>query len=347
MIDKDFCMSSFLTFRYIIDDNIDFSSAEKHQIYGLIPETKRILVKDEDDVDRELNKQLEKLKEKKVGLLLSGGMDSACLASYLVGCDAYTFRFMGGDYQREELERAKTFAEKYKLCLHYVDINWDTVVANLDGVMRHKGAPVHSIEPQIYQAAVQAKKDGIEVMVIGDAADYVFGGMDGLLAKEWTYNEFKDRYTYIRPEEVLKNPIDMDFAFSKYKRGKSEIDYIALMHEYTDIESYASYSNAFETAGMQYVDPYEILKMSTPLDLKRVRNGESKYIIRELFKMKFPEHQIPQKNPMPRPVDEYFRKWEGPSREEFKKELDMKLFSGNQKWLLFSLEYFLNNVLKE
>lgn len=45
---------------------------------------------------------------------------------------------------------------------------------------------------------------------------------------------------------------------------------------------------------------------------------------------------------MPRPVDEYFSKWEGPKRAEFKLELDMTHFSGNQKWLLYCLERFLN-----
>lgn len=342
MIDKNYCMSSYLAFRYVIDDDKNFYPSMKHQVYNLIPEDKRILVNDEHDVDRELRKQFESLKGKKKGMLLSGGMDSACLASYLEGADAYTFRFLGGKFQSDELERAKQFAEKYNLTLHYVDIDWITVVEHLEDVMKHKGAPVHSIEPQIYQAALQAKKDGIEVMVIGDAADYVFGGMDGLHAKDWTYDEFKNRCIYVNPEEVLKDPFDMDYAFKKYKTEENGIDFISLMHEYTDIESYASYENAFETAGMHFLDPYEVLKMSKPLDLKRVRNGESKYIVRALFKMKYPEIQVPQKNPMPRPVDEYFKTWEGPTRPEFRNDIDMSKYTGNQKWLMYCLEKFLD-----
>lgn len=38
-------------------------------------------------------------------ILLSGGMDSAILALYFPGCDAYTLRFLGGDDQKEELGR--------------------------------------------------------------------------------------------------------------------------------------------------------------------------------------------------------------------------------------------------
>lgn len=68
--------------------------------------------------------------------------------------------------------------------LHYVDISRDDVKRTLPRIMQHKAAPVHSIEPQIYLAAIQAKSDGINNIVIGDAADYVFYGMDGLLSKD-------------------------------------------------------------------------------------------------------------------------------------------------------------------
>ena len=340
MVDKNYCMSSFLVFRYIVDDNKDFFDNIHHQIYKLIPEDKRVLVADEKDIDTALEFQFAPLRNKRLGILLSGGMDSACLASYMKGVDAYTFRFLGGDYQQKELERAKYYANKYHLHLHYVDICWDTVEENLPIVMKSKGAPVHSIEPQILAAVKQAKSDGIEMMIIGDAADYVFGGMDGLHAKDWTFDEFVERYTYLCPEEVLLNPVDMSYAFEKFRKGNN-IDFIALMHEYTDIESYASYANAFKAGNMPFLDPYEILKMTKPLNLQRVRNGESKYLIRALFKMKYPELSVPQKLPMPRPVDEYFKNWEGPRRPEFRKDIDLRKFSGNQKWQMYCLEKFL------
>ena len=340
MVDKNYCMSSFLVFRYIVDDNKDFFDNIHHQIYKLSPEDKRVLVADEKDIDTALEFQFAPLRNKRLGILISGGMDSACLASYMKGVDAYTFRFLGGDYQQKELERAKYYANKYHLHLHYVDICWDTVEENLPIVMKSKGAPVHSIEPQILAAVKQAKSDGIEMMIIGDAADYVFGGMDGLHAKDWTFDEFVERYTYLCPEEVLLNPVDMSYAFEKFRKGNN-IDFIALMHEYTDIESYASYANAFKAGNMPFLDPYEILKMTKPLNLQRVRNGESKYLIRALFKMKYPELSVPQKLPMPRPVDEYFKNWEGPRRPEFRKDIDLRKFSGNQKWQMYCLEKFL------
>ncbi len=341
MIDKNYCMSSYLVFRYIVDDNKDFFEGVKHQIYKPVLEDKRILVWNEQDIDRALYEQFAVVRGKKLGILLSGGIDSACLASYLSGGDAYTFRFFDGNYQKDELERAEYYARKYNLTLHYVDIGWETVQNNLNDVMSKKGAPVHSIEPQILAAAKQAKKDGIEMMIIGDAADYVFAGMDGLHAKDWTFNEFVERYTYLKPEDVLINPIDMSFVFEKYRQGEM-IDFIGFMHEYADIESYASYKNAFEACNVPYLDPYEVLKMAEPLDLRRIRNGEPKYLVRALFKMKYPELSVPQKLPMPRPVNEYFKTWKGPTRPEFCKNINMAKFTGNQKWQLYCLERFLD-----
>ena len=307
-----------------------------------MPLSERVPVTTAIDIDRVIKEQFKGVKGKRLGLLLSGGMDSACLASFMKGCDAYTFRFLGGKYQEEELHRAEHFAKINGMTLHYVDIDWDKMESCLDIVMKSKGAPVHSIEPQVYLAAAQAKKDGVDMMVIGDAADYVFAGMDGLLSRDWTYDEFKKRYIYIDPQDVLNSPVDMDYAFEKYRQGK-HIDFIEFMHEYTDIESYASYDNAFKAADMPFMDPYEELIMAEPIDLQRIRGGDSKYLIRDFFRMKYQDVPIPEKHPMPRPVDKYFEKWEGPKRPEFRRDIDINSFSGNQKWLLYCLEKFLND----
>ncbi len=342
MVDKNYCMSSYLVFRYIIDKDKEFAHSLKHRQYDLLDDSRKTAVKNGKEIDNYLKQRIYGLKNKKIGLLLSGGMDSGCLAPYLQGCDAYTFRFESGLFS-SEIERAKYYAKKWNLHLHYVDINWLSVERSIDKLMISKGAPVHSIEPQVYLAAIQAKSDGIQQIVIGDAADYIFGGMDKLLSKDWKYSEFKKRYTYIEPSDVLLNPVDMDLAFRRYKKDDM-IDYISLMHKYTDIESFASYENAFHVAELKYEDPYEHLKMAEPLDLTRIRNGESKYLIRELFKMKYPEIPVPEKIPMPRPVDFYFKDWSGPSRPEFRKDIDINKFTGNQKWQLWCLERFLNMI---
>ena len=344
MIDKSYCMSSFLSLRYVEDENKQFFEGLHHQVFKQQPLERKVLVSDAYDIDIALRNVFRCIAHEKLGMLLSGGMDSSILASYMPeGADAYTFRFLGGKYQSDELERAEYYAKYYHLNLHYVDIDWSTVEQHVDKVMAHKGAPVHSIEPQLYAAAMQAKRDGISMLVIGDAADYVFGGMDGLLSRNWGYDEYVKRSVYVDPAEVLKEPYDMNYLFERYRLGKNSIDYLRFYDEVVTDESYASYENAFETAGVDFIDPYELLKMARPLDLGKIRNGDTKYLIRDLFRMKYPETMVPLKQPMPRPVDEYFANWDGPKRKEFRDDIDISKYSGNQKWLLYCLERFLNN----
>lgn len=343
MTDKEYCMSSYLTLRYVEDAEKQFFPGLTHQVYRQCAPSERVLVSDSHDVEIALRNVFRLVDNERLGMLLSGGMDSSILASYMPeGSDAYTFRFQGGKFENGELERAEYYARYYHLNLHYVDIDWQTVENSLDVLMERKGAPVHSIEPQIYTAAMQAKADGVSMLVIGDAADYVFGGMDGLLSKNWGFREYINRVIYINPEEVLCNPTSMDYLFERYRLGKNSIDYLRFYDEIFTDESYASYENAISAAGMDFIDPYEKLKLAKPLDLGRIRNGESKYIIRDLFRTKYPDVAIPLKQPMPRPVDEYFRNWEGPKRPEFRKDIDITKYNGNQRWLLYCLERFLN-----
>ena len=342
MAEKNFCMSSYLAFRYVEKENAEFYEGLHHQRPQHVPADEIIQVATSIDIDAALQRQFKALQGKRLGILLSGGMDSAILASYMRGCDAYTFRFLGGDFQKEELARAEYYANYYGLTLHYVDIDWSVVQQNLQPLMKRKGAPVHSIEPQIMAGALQAKMDGIELMIIGDASDYIFGGMDQLLSRDWTFEEFANRYTYLQPQAVLREPQDITYLYERYRTGSNAIDWMHFMDDVAIDESYCSYSNAFAEAGMLYYDPYERLKMSLPLDLERIRRGESKYLIRGLFHMKYPEIPIPNKTPMPRPVDIYFKEWQGPTRPEFRRDIDMASLTGNQKWQLYCLEQFLN-----
>ena len=341
MINKNFCMSSYLAFRYIEREGMDFYEGLHHENIPLADSGSFTYVRTAAEIDVAIRKVFDSLKGEKLGICLSGGMDSAILAAYMPGCDAYTFRFLGGEYQKEELARAEYYAQYYGLNLHYVDIDWNTVQSCLDPVMRSKHAPVHSIEPQLYQAALQAKTDGVTRLIVGESSDLIFGGMDQLLSKDWTVEDFAKRYTFLDPALVLKQPEDMSYLYERYRQGE-KINFLQFMDDVFSRESSSSYYNAFKTAGMPYTDPYALLRMAEPLDLNRVRNGESKYLIRELMHIKYPEIPVPNKVPMPRPVDAYFKDWCGPKRPEFRRDIDMSQLTGNQKWQLYCLEQFLN-----
>ncbi len=342
MVDKDYCMSSYLALRYVEKTNMNFCEELEYR-RPQIHNSGKVPISNVEDLDVAIESQIKTIKNRynKIGVMLSGGMDSAIVASYLKNMEAYTFRFLGGDFQKEELERAERFAGLNGMKLHYVDIDWHEIETVIDKIMENKGGPVHSIEPQIYLAAIQAKHDGIQIMLIGDGADYVFGGMDKLLSKDWKFDEFMERYTYIDPSKVLKKPYDMRYIFERY-RTKKGIDYLSFLSVVATEESYGSYENAFRTAGMDYHDPYACMVLDGDIDLQRIRCGDSKYLIRGLFKNRYDGINIPEKNPMPRPVDFYFENWNGPVRSEFKDDLGMSKFTGNQKWQMWCLQRFLD-----
>lgn len=345
MIDKDFCLSSYLAYRYIYDNNYNFFDGMHHEMVKPIANDLKIKVADEYEIDVEIQKQFDELykKYKKIGILLSGGMDSAILSSYLKpGSNAYTFSSNLSDVYHLDIERASWYCKKFKLNHILIDISFDDYKKYTPIVIENKCAPVHSIEPQIYKAAMIAKENGDELIIIGESSDLVFGGMNKLLAKEWNFNEFKNQYIFLDPKLVLNNPFPVERLFEKYKLENNKIDFLRFLDEVFAIESSSSYYNAFKSAKLNYYDPYERLIMKNKLDLKRVRNGESKYLIRALYKMKFPEREIPEKIPMPRPVDDIFKNWKGPKRKEFKQNIDMNRLSGNQKWQLWCAELFLN-----
>ena len=345
MIEKNYCMSSYCVFRCIVADHMEFKEGMHHAKDICYPEDKKTLVWTADDVANAYRKAFLDVSDVKLGIMLSGGMDSACLAAFMKpGTDAYTFRFLGGKFRGEDLQRAKKYAEKYELRLHYVDVDWNVVLKNVDALMESKGAPIHPIEAQVMEAALQAKKDGVEMMVVADGSDLVFGGMDKMLAKDWDYDEWIRFFTFLDPFDVLMEPVSMDHIFRPFKKG-DKIDFLRFITEVFSHESNGVFCNAFITAGMKYTpyfDPSGMVKMAEPLDLNRIRGGESKYLIRELFRQCYPGMPIPEKVPMPRPVDYYFEEYGGPHRDEFKQNLDMSKFTGNQKWQMWCLERFLN-----
>lgn len=346
MVNKDFCLSSYMAFRYIWKDGIDFADGFQHKNFRPVEEKDRIPVRTSEDIDREIQKQFDELYQKydNIGILLSGGMDSANLATYLKpGSHAYTFNSVSGEFNAD-VERAKTYCKKLQLNHHLIDITMEDYEKFTPIVMRYKFAPVHSIEPQIYKAAELAKQDGVQLMIVGESADLIFGGMDKLISPEWSFNDFVKRFTFLDPNLVLTSPVDQSELFEKYRWGKNGINVLKFMDEVFSIESSSSYMNAFGAAWMPYYDPYAKLVMADPLDMNRVRNGEPKYLVRGLYAIKYPDLEIPFKIPMPRPVDSIFKDWEGPKGTEFRKDIPMDLLTGNQKWQLWCAEQFLSSI---
>ena len=111
IVDRDYCMSSFLTFRYIVDEEKVMDMRYPHKNYEFVSEDKIIICNTANDIDKAIRTQLEKLDLSNAGILISGGMDSAILASYMPkGMKAYTAK-CDAPNAVDETERAKKYCE--------------------------------------------------------------------------------------------------------------------------------------------------------------------------------------------------------------------------------------------
>jgi len=341
MKDVAYCSSSYLMFRYIFDKSKSFSESEKCSVADI--DFNRKEVQTATDLINHIRDIVdEACRDGKAALALSGGMDSAILAKFMPeGSKAYTFRcVVPGKKVIDESENAKRWADICKLDHEVIDIYWEDIESVVNTLMKKKGAPIHSIEAQIYIAALKAKKEGYKKFIFGENADIIYGGMDGLLKKDWYYHEFIDRYTYIMPYKVLRDSRMILEPYLEFEKN-GHIDGHDFINKYFRQEALGTYNNACETAGIQFVGPYSETVLKGAIDYERIRSGESKYIIREAFKILYSDINIPAKIPMPRPVNEWFCEWEGPKRSEFIPHCTDEM-SGDQKWMVWALERYLN-----
>lgn len=349
MIDKKYCMSSFLMFRTIAD--WDKSFCEELSPNWFIDKEEKDQIHNSFELEESLKKQIREMtKDRKAVLALSGGIDSAILAKFMPeGSKAYTFRCcVPGIEVIDESARAAQYARECGLEHEIIDIYWEDMEKLSPELMRHKGAPIHSIEVQIYKAALRAKAEGYNKLIFGESADLNYGGLDGLMSKEWTFGEFVNRYSYILPYMILK---DSELILEPYKEWCSKDGYIDVHNfnrNFFRREALNSYWNACSCAGdsekkIECVMPYNNTWLEVPLDYERIRKGENKYLIREIFSRLYTNQEIPVKTPMPRPMEEWLVDWVGPKRKEFIPNCTRNL-SGDQKWLVYALEIFLNMI---
>lgn len=340
--DRAYCASSYLMFRYVFDAGKSFSGggAPLSIVDLSFP---RMPVR----TARELLDALEANVRQACAdggavLALSGGIDSAILAKLAPrGTKAYTFRcVVPGKQVLDESAQARHWAKLCGLEHRVVEIGWEDVLSAAPILMRHKGAPIHSIETQIYVAAKKAREEGARRFIFGENADIIYGGMNGLLAKDWLFAEFVERYAYVMPYAVLKEPRMILEPFREFERD-GRIDAHAFINKYFRQEALGTYCNACATAGVEFVGPYSRTVLDAPIDYARIRGGDTKYVVREAFRLLYPNEALPAKTPMPRPMNEWMASWSGPTRPEFWPHCTDNM-TGDQKWMVWCLERFFN-----
>ena len=340
-VDKEYCMSSFLMFRTIADQARTFAEGLRPDLFTI--DFERTPVRNYFELETILKTQVEDAtRDGKAALALSGGIDSAILAKYMPeGSVAYTFKcVVPGIEVMDETLAAARYAKECGLNHKVVEIYWEDFGQNVPLLMRHKGAPIHSIEVQIYKAALQAKKDGLNKLIFGESADLIYGGLSGLLSKDWTVGEFISRYSYVLPYYVLKYPKMIYKPYYQYQEN-GYVDVHAFDIDFFFREAMGTYTNACCAAGIEFVAPYSKTLLGIPIDIGRIRKGENKYLVREIFKSLYHGFEVPPKTPMPRPMNEWMKGWGGPTRPEFWPHCTDHM-TGDQKWLVYCLEWFLN-----
>ena len=337
-VDKNYCMNSFLQFRYVFDKTKIFKK-------GVIPNytniDKKYIINNANDVENRIKDYIIENVDDKTVLMLSSGIDSAIIAKYVpIGTMTFTLKCIAEEKTIDETERAKEIANINNLKNEIVEVTWEDYQKYIPELLNYKKAPFHSIEVQIYKAALRAKELGYTKLLFGESADIIFGGLDGLLSKDWSFDEFVDRYNYVPINKVLKEPncILEPYNDSVYN-GK--IDVYRFVNKYFFEEAINSYIDSCSCAGIEFLSPFSEVELGFSLDLNRIRNGEGKYLLRELFKKLYPDLELTKKIPMPRPINLWLKNWDGPQRKEFINECQKEL-TGDQKWLIYILERFLN-----
>lgn len=345
-LDSTWASSAFLALRWLPEPDRGWTE-------GFVPEWPAIGTMNQtpvgsaSEIDAALRQRLlADSAEGRTGILLSGGIDSAILARMLpAGTSAFCIRYSAPGAV-DESTMARIYAELCDLDLEVLDVTWDDHVALSGALMRHKKAPLHPVEVGLYVAARAAADRGLETLVVGNGADSTFGGMDKLLAKEWLFDEFAARYTFVEPASALRDPVSMRGEFEKYRTGEG-IDVPRFLKRTHGLGIVQAFDNALGAAGTRAIAPYEHVKLSGELDLARVRAGEPKYLLQELFRNLYPTLDPPRKIPFARPMDVWLKDWRGPGNRVFRSDLDIESFDGEQKWLLWVLDAFLDLVEAE
>jgi hypothetical protein len=306
--------------------------------YPIIEQKNLTQVNTTDDISKHIQNFIRNNKEK-AGILLSGGIDSAIVASFCPkGTKAYSIKF-DADGSIDETIMAKKYADYYGLDLKVIYITWDDYRRLTPLLIQNKKSGLHAVEVALYKVAQHAVSDGINQLYCGNGADSNFGGMDKLLSKDWRFDDFVQRYTYIEPSLLLKNPVSLLQIFEHFRKGET-IDSISFLRNIHGVGIIQAFTNALSAAGCVALEPYESMTLGVPLDLLRIRNGEPKYLLRQLFKGRYPKFDLPNKIPFARPMDIWLRNWDIPNRKEF---LDNRPeFNGEQKWLIYCLDIILN-----
>jgi len=167
-----------------------------------------------------------------------------------------------------------------------------------------------------------------------------------LLSRDWDLEQFTKRFSFVDVSKVMQHPQIIQGPILPHLQENGNIDVFGFLNKFEYDVSLGFYNNACKLADIRFFAPYSSSILGCPLDLNRIRSGEGKYIIREVFQTLYPDMPIPAKTPLPRPMAQWLANWEGPEHPALRKDHIAEM-TGDQKWYIYALDQFLRCVVEE
>lgn len=304
-----------------------------------------------DDIDAFLKEYIGRLDFSKTGILLSGGVDSALVASYCPpGTLAFTISYPELR-EVDEVEQAKKYAQRFGLRLIEVPVTFQDVLDLQDDLMLFKKEPLSAIEIAIHKMCLRALDFGLEKLLTGAGADTNFGGLTRIMSREWTKEDFIKGYSFCDPRLVLKPPQNPNLEFfDKYERRDGTYDAIGFMGQQFGKATSKYFCSASRSAGIKLLAPFELMDRRFELNVEDMKNGHEKRVLRDLFAERSGIPSVPRKYPLPRPLEVWKNHFGPIINEEFYPDAYERCPKNEQRWLVYTLDHWLylykNNCFK-
>lgn len=241
--------------------------------YSAFTQTVDLIISDEEEAKHAIRQSLKtalriRLPEKeKIGVLLSGGLDSSIIAALTAEITPEIAAFTAGLPESSDLSAARLVAQHLGIEHHEVLFSETQLLDFASKVIYHLESfdlPLVRSSLANFLVSKLAKENGVKVVCVGEGADELFGG----------YHYLKDL-----PEERVNIEM-MDLISNCRKGGFQRVDRINAANSIEPLIPFAD---------CKLVD----LAQKIPMDLKiRGTNKIEKWILREAFSDSLPSHIV-------------------------------------------------------
>ena len=185
-------------------------------------------------------------------LLLSEGIDSSLIASYLPPCEAFTL--VGDSTSEQSLEIIRSTASKYQHNLHFISINdfslarYSQVISNMQSLFEDPG--LFSLS-----ALISGINTDIRVLFTGDGADEIFYGY---LRQIFLLSIQKLSI----PDYILRSRLLLHLCNYIYPRIRNPLLWSRLYHLPLDYLVHASYMDSLASCHLSALKNHSITNVS-------------------------------------------------------------------------------------